>query len=74
VDSAFAGSAFAPEQSFTVALALAPTNGILVAGDQDGDGTVSQSEFNTVLSNYLAASPWLYLTNVAGLGVVNDNY
>lgn len=86
VDTAFAGSPFAAEQSFTFNTVLTPTNGIPVPGDQNGDGVVSQSELaavlanlngsgilteddlNLVLSNYFATSPWLYLTNVAGLG------
>jgi hypothetical protein len=34
----------------------------------NGDGTVSQSELNLVLSNYFPNSLWLDMTNVAGLG------
>ncbi len=37
-------------------------------GDLNGDGVVSQSELDQVLSNYWPASPWLYLTNLASLG------
>jgi hypothetical protein len=34
----------------------------------NGNGIVTESELNLVLSNYFAYSPWLYMTNVAGLG------
>ena len=37
-------------------------------GDFGGVGVVSQSNLNVVYSNYLAASPWLLITNTAGLG------
>jgi hypothetical protein len=43
-------------------------------GDFDGDGTVSQSELDSVYANYLLTSPWLYLTNVAGLGGTNVTF
>ena len=33
----------------------------------NGNGMVNQSELNLVLSNYFPYSPWLYMTNVAGL-------
>jgi hypothetical protein len=65
VDSAFAGSAFAPEQSFTVGAVLGPDTG-LVPGDLDGDGIVSAPELDTVLAHYFPYSPWLSLTNAAG--------
>ena len=44
VDNGFAGSPFAVEQTFTVNGIFTPSNGILVAGDINGDGIVSQSE------------------------------
>jgi hypothetical protein len=37
-------------------------------GDENGDGIVDAAEVNTVLSNYIPSSPWLQMTNVAGLG------
>ena len=43
VDTAFAGSPFAPERSFTVGLVLGPESGV-VPGDTNGDGIVSQAE------------------------------
>jgi hypothetical protein len=68
VDTAFAGSAFAPEAVFTQSPVLTPTNGVPVAGDTNGDGVVDATELTTVLSNHLPNSPFLQLTNVAGLG------
>ena len=40
----------------------------------NGDGTVNQSELNLVLAAYYPNSPWLYLTNVAGLGGTNVTF
>lgn len=57
VDTAFAGSAFSPEQSFTAGLVLTPPGGIPVAGDTNGDGIVDQNELNSVLRNFWATSP-----------------
>ena len=74
MDSSFAASAFSPEQTFRTAVVLVPTNGVPVSGDLNADGLVSASEFNLVLSNYLSTSPWLYLTNVAGLGGTNVSF
>ena len=54
VDSAFAGSAFAPEQGGKI-------------GDLNGDGVVDQSELNAVLANYWPNSPWLQMTNAQKL-------
>ena len=73
VDSAFAGSAFAPERSFSLALVMGPASGV-VPGDTNGDGIVSQAELDLVLSNYFPYSPWLYLTNPAGLGGTNVTF
>ncbi len=39
-----------------------------VLANLDGNGIVSQSELDLVLSNYFPYSPWLYMTNPAGLG------
>jgi hypothetical protein len=44
------------------------------SGDLNGDGLVDQSELNTVLANYFATSPWLQMTNVAGLGGTNVTF
>ena len=78
VDGAFAGSAFSSEGSFRVfqapPLVTPVTTTNLAPGDFNGDGLVSQSELNTVLSNYFPTSPWLYLTNVAGLGGTNVTF
>ena len=40
----------------------------------NGDGIVSQSELDAVLANYWPYSPWLYMTNVAGLGGTNVTF
>ena len=40
----------------------------------NGNGTVNQAELNQVLSNYWPTSPWLYMTNVAGLGGTNVTF
>jgi hypothetical protein len=92
VDTAFAGSPFAPEQSFTFNSVFTPSNGIPVPGDLNGDGIMSQSEFaavltnlngngivtqselDMILSNYFPNSPFLYMTNVAGLSGTNVTF
>jgi len=74
VDSAFAGSAFATETSFTFNTVFTPPSGIPVPGDINGDGVVNESELNTVLSNYFPNSPFLQITNVAGLGGTNVTF
>jgi hypothetical protein len=72
VDGGFAGSPFSAEGSFKFLPVPAPVSAsTAVAGDADGDGLVSQSELDTVLSSYLLTSPWLEMTNVAGLGGTN---
>jgi hypothetical protein len=43
-------------------------------GDLNGDGVVDGSELNTVLANYWPTSPWLQMTNVAGLGGTNVTF
>ena len=45
-----------------------------MAGDLNGDGMVDQSELDAVLANYWPTSPWLYLTNLAGLGHTNVTF
>jgi hypothetical protein len=96
IDTSFAGSPFAPEQSFKILqppVALVPVTATnLVPGDTNGDGILDQNEFaallallngngivndselNIVLFNYFAHSPWLYMTNVAGLGGSNVTF
>jgi hypothetical protein len=77
VDGAFAGSTFAPEQSFALNVTppnYAPGNSNSVPGDVNGNGVVEGGELNTVISNYLAHSPWLQMTNVAGLGSTNVTF
>jgi hypothetical protein len=69
VDTAFAGSPFSAESSFAFHGALAPAGSTsLVPGDLNGDGVVDESELNIVLANYFPDSPFLHMTNVAGLG------
>jgi hypothetical protein len=74
VDTAFSGSAFSAEGTFATGIVFASTNGTPVVGDIDGDGTVDDGELNTVLSNYWPYSPWLELTNTAGLGGSNVTF
>lgn len=59
-----AGTAFGPDQIVNFS---AP-------GDFNGDGIVSQSELDAVYGNYVTNSPWLYMTNVAGLGGTNVSF
>jgi hypothetical protein len=70
VDASFAGSPFSPEKAFGYNLQVTPPTGA-VPGDSDGDGMVSQSELDAVLANYWPYTPWLQMTNVAGLGGTN---
>ncbi|HWD92130.1 MAG TPA: LamG-like jellyroll fold domain-containing protein [Verrucomicrobiae bacterium] len=61
------GSVFTPDQLFVVPAAFP-------LGDANGDGIVDQSELNAVYSNYLPNSPWLLMTNIAGLGQTNVSF
>lgn len=61
------GSTGSPNQTITVP---SPHR----AGDINGDGIVSQPEFDLVYSNYLPTSPWIYMTNVVGLGETNVTF
>ena len=45
-----------------------------VLANLNGNGIVNPSALNLVLSNYFSHSPWLYLTNVAGLGGTNVTF
>jgi hypothetical protein len=74
VDTAFAGSAFAPEQVFTTLITPTPPSGVVIPGDTDGDGVVSEDELGAVLENYWPHSAWLYMTNTAGLGGTNVTF
>jgi hypothetical protein len=75
IDTSFAGSPFAPESSFSLHNLLAPPGSTnVVFGDSNGDGLVDETEFNVVLSNFLANSPFLKMTNVAGLGGTNVTF
>lgn len=78
VDGAFAGSAFA-EANFRIhrieKSVISPATVISIpVGDLNGDGLVDQNELNTVLSNYLPNSPFLQMTNTAGLGGTNVTF
>jgi hypothetical protein len=71
IDSAFAGSPFAPEQNFKMLrteprMVSATTTNIIIA-DTDGDAIVSAGELQSVLANYWANNPWLQMTNPAKL-------
>lgn len=48
--------------------AACPRATVVTPGDLNGDGIVDQSELNAVLAHYWPSSPWLLLTNMAGLG------
>jgi hypothetical protein len=78
VDSGLAGSAFSAEKSFKI---LSPAASVVQAqathqpsGDTNGDSIVDQAELDSVLANYFATSPWLRMTNVAGLGGTNVTF
>jgi hypothetical protein len=47
---------------------------ISLPGDFNADGVVSQSELDAVYASYLPTSPWLAMTNVAGLGGTNVTF
>jgi hypothetical protein len=65
-----AGTNVSADQTFT----LPGGAGSGIPGDINGDGIVSQSEFDTVYGIYVTNSLWLYLTNVAGLGGTNVTF
>jgi hypothetical protein len=81
VDGAFAGSRFSPEITFRLqqlpqpsplVTSLAITN--LVYGDFNGDGHIDANELNTLLGPYYEMSPWLQITNIAGLAETNVTF
>jgi hypothetical protein len=75
VDGGFAGSPFSAQSDFKILPVSVPaTAPALIPGDLNGDGKVDQSELNIVLSNYWPHSPWIEMTNVAGLGTTNVQF
>ena len=58
----------------TVIVALPISPAPLIPGDIDNDGIVSESELNAVYGHYVTNSPWLAMTNVAGLGGTNVTF
>ena len=66
VGSNAVGVTFGPDQTV-----FAP--GLTLAGDLNGNGFVSQSDLNAVLSNYFGTNA-LYMTNVTGLGHSNVTF
>jgi hypothetical protein len=46
----------------------------VIPGDTNDDGIVGENELNEVLAAYWPTSPWLYMTNVAGLGCTNVTF
>ena len=64
------GSTSSPDQMFN----LGTLGGGGIPGDVNNDGIVSQSELDAVYASYVTNSPWLYLTNVAGLGGTNVTF
>ncbi len=60
VDGGLAGGPWAPEATFSTRPRL--------AGDINGDGIVDQNELRAIYASYLQTSPYLTMTNTAGLG------
>jgi hypothetical protein len=61
------GTTYGADQTFYVDPAV-------LLGDADGDGGVEQNELDAVLAGYWPTSPWLYMTNTAGLGGTNVSF
>jgi hypothetical protein len=61
------GSAYSPDYTFF-------TPSIYPPGETNGSGVVDQNELDAVLANYWPNSPWVSMTNVAGLGSVNVQF
>lgn len=74
MDGSFAGSPFAPEQSFSIAPPVVAPPGGLVPGDINRNGVVEEWELGAVLSHYFQTSPFLFITNSAGLGGTNVTF
>jgi alpha-tubulin suppressor-like RCC1 family protein len=79
------GVAYVPDQTFSVPPIFAPGDvngdGVVdqaefsgVLADLNGNGIITQDQLNMVLSNYFPHSPWLYITNAAGLGSENVTF
>jgi hypothetical protein len=68
----YLGTTYSPDQTVTVGTPGGGVSGIL--GDADGNGVVSQAELDRVYASYVTNSPWLYMTNVAGLGGTNVTF
>ncbi|MDB6125237.1 MAG: hypothetical protein JWQ71_4230, partial [Pedosphaera sp.] len=66
------GTTTSPDQTFILGTLSPPGGGL--AGDLNGDGFVSQAELDAVYGNYVTNSPWLYMTNVSGLGGTNVSF
>jgi hypothetical protein len=78
IDSALAGSTSAPERTLKLlqpSVAIVPLTATnIVPGDANSDGVLDDTELQAVLANYFANSPWLQMTNVAGLGETNVTF
>jgi hypothetical protein len=61
------GGVSTPDQTFY-------TPSIYPPGVTNASGIVDQNELNAVLANYWPNSPWVTMTNVAGLGTVNVQF
>jgi hypothetical protein len=64
------GSTTSADQTFDLG-SLVTSN---LPGDLDGNGLISQSELDSVYYHYATNSPWLYMTNVVGLGETNVSF
>jgi hypothetical protein len=61
------GTTYGPDQTYYLDPAV-------IVGDVNGNGLVDRGELDAVLSSYWPTSPWLYLTNTAGLGGTNVTF
>jgi hypothetical protein len=61
------GTTYGPDQTFYMDPAV-------LLGDANGDGIVDQAELDAVLAGYWPTSPWLCMTNPAGLGGTNVTF